>query len=68
MYFHYSGVQAYGDMFIFIVYMCYSTMVLIIGNIPLHYFAQKSLIRLYVCDVKRVVQFPIFIIRILFVH
>ena len=70
MYFYYSGVQAYGDMhmFIFTVYMCYSTMVLLIGIIPLHHFAQKSLIRIDLCDVNRVVQFPIFIIRILFVH
>ena len=70
MYFYYSGVQVYADMHNvhFIVYMCYSTMVLLIGNMPLHHFAQKSLIRIYFCDVNRVVQFPIFIIIILFVR
>ena len=68
--FYYYGVPAYGDMhmFIFIVYMYYYTMVLLIGNIPLHYISQKSLMPIYFCDVNRVVQFPIFIIRILFLH
>ena len=62
--FYYSGVQAYGDMHrcmvIFIVYMCYSTMVLLIGNISLHHFSQKSLIHIDFCDVNRVVQLPHF--------
>ena len=68
----FSGVQAYGDMhniiLIFIVYMCYSIIALLIGNIPLYYFSQKSLMRIFVCDLNRVVPFPIFIIRISFVY
>ena len=70
--FYFSGVQAYGDMhnimFIFIVYLCYSTIALLIGNIPLHYFSQKSLMRIDFCDLNRVVQFPILIIRISFFY
>ena len=48
--------------------MLYSTIALLIGNIPLYYFSPKSLMRIDFCEVFEVVQFPFFIIKFIYFY